>query len=423
MDKLRAKLPFTVEGPLCISSLKSFEPVFYLGNVHASEKQFLAIGSMRELRSDGNDSFQKLNDFRNEVNDWSFGWCNYDLKNELEALSSINPAHFNNTDMIFVQPTIVFEIENNQVLAHYHAQISSENEVKKIAEKLWPKTSEKKLPVGAKVQFVPSLSKAEYLERVTKIKKHIQRGDIYEANFCQTFTANHKIDPYHTYAKLSQKSPTPHSAFVKSDNRYVLCASPERFVKKEANKITTEPIKGTAPRGKSKIEDEAIKKQLASSTKDKTENIMIVDLARNDLSKVALKGTVNVEELCKLYSFPQVHQLISKVSCRIPQHSNGVEVLQELFPIASMTGVPKISALEIIEEQEDFKRELYSGCIGYFTPDNDFDFNVVIRSLFYDAANEKLSYSVGGAIIDDSDPESEYEETLVKAKAIQSILS
>jgi len=252
---------------------------------------------------------------------------------------------------------------------------------------------------------------------------HIHRGDIYEANFCQEFYAeNTEINPLDTYLNLNHISQPPFATFLKCGDKYVLSASPERYITKEQQTIISQPIKGTAKRSKNRQEDELLKFNLLTDEKERSENIMIVDLVRNDLSKTAIKGSVTVEELCKIYSFDQVHQMISTVTSKIDTETHPVDVIKSTFPMGSMTGAPKISAMKIIEDLEETKRGLYSGTIGYFKPNGDFDFNVVIRTILYNETKKYVSYSVGGAITAKSNPLKEYEECLVKAKAMRTVL-
>ena len=261
------------------------------------------------------------------------------------------------------------------------------------------------------------------LKKLNKILKHIQRGDIYETNFCQEFYAeNTTIDPLETYIKLNTISKPPFATFLKCRDKYLLSASPERYIKKMGNTIVSQPIKGTAKRSEDHHKDQALKYALKHDDKERSENIMIVDLVRNDLSKTAKKGSVKVKELCKIYSFEQVHQMISTVVSKKKKKIHPVEVIKTTFPMGSMTGAPKISAMEIIESLEETKRGLYSGAVGYFSPKGNFDFNVVIRSILYNATNKYISYSVGGAITAKSIPLKEYEECLVKAKAMREVL-
>jgi para-aminobenzoate synthetase component 1 len=267
------------------------------------------------------------------------------------------------------------------------------------------------------------MDKSTYLEKVAALKQHIQLGDIYEVNFCQEFFAeNVTINPINYYLLLNKKSPTPFSCFVKHHDKYLLCASPERFIQKNGSNIISQPIKGTIKRGLTTKEDEQLKQQLISDKKERSENIMIVDLVRNDLSKIAKKNTVEVDELCGIYTFPQVHQMISTIKAKLQDNTTFDDIIKALFPMGSMTGAPKISAMQLIEKYETTKRGLYSGSVGYINSEGDFDFNVVIRSLAYNSQSGYLSFMVGGAITALSDPEKEYEECLLKAKAMMEVL-
>ncbi len=224
------------------------------------------------------------------------------------------------------------------------------------------------------------------------------------------------------YRNLNRISKAPFAAFLKYQNKHALCASPERYLKKTKDTLISQPIKGTAKRAASKEEDALIKQQLQNDTKEKAENIMIVDLVRNDLSRIAHKGSVQVEELCKVYSFQQVHQMISTIRAKVPPRTHPVTLLQNTYPMGSMTGAPKVAAMTLIEREEETKRGLYSGSIGYFSPEGDFDFNVVIRSILYNRENRYTSFSVGSAITAQSIPEKEWEECLLKAKAMREVL-
>ena len=226
------------------------------------------------------------------------------------------------------------------------------------------------------------IHKDEYYNKIQKVLNHIHRGDIYEANFCQEFYAeNNVINPLEVYNKLNAISQPPFATFLKSNNNYLLSASPERYIKKEVQKVISQPIKGTAKRSENQKEDELLKSTLSKDNKERSENIMIVDLVRNDLSKTAERGSVKVEELCKVYSFMQVHQMISTITSKVLEDVHPVDIIKTTFPMGSMTGAPKISAMKIIEDLEATKRGLYSGAVGYFSPEGDFDFNVVIRSI------------------------------------------
>ncbi|MCB0641386.1 MAG: anthranilate synthase component I family protein, partial [Phaeodactylibacter sp.] len=268
-------------------------------------------------------------------------------------------------------------------------------------------------------------SKPEYLQQVQRIKEHILEGDLYELNFCQEFfTEGVACDPLALFHQLNQAAKTPFAAYYKVRNRHLLCASPERFLKKTGDRVVSQPIKGTIQRGSTPATDAAFKAQLQASEKDRAENVMIVDLVRNDLAKTCLPGSVQVDDLFGIYPFETVFQMISTISGRNKPGTSPIEVLRQAFPMGSMTGAPKVKSMELIEALERSQRGLYSGALGYISPEGDFDFNVVIRSLLYNAATEYLAFQVGGAIVYDSIPEQEYEECLLKAKALlQSIHS
>lgn len=341
---------------------------------------------------------------------YQFGFVSYDYKNHIEKLVSENPSQINFPDKFLFTPEKLYHFnENNNKL------LIGENDELTII-KLKNET--------INIAFKQKVNKTTYIKNVNQIIKHIKQGDIYELNYCIEFYAeNVCLNPVLLYKLLNEKSPTPFSSFVKFKDNYLICASPERFIKKDNNKLISEPIKGTVKRGQSKEEDEQLKYQLQNDEKERAENIMIVDLVRNDLAKIANKNTVHVDELCKIYTFPQVHQMISKISCKVDENISFDKVLDATFPMGSMTGAPKIKAMELIEKYETTKRGIYSGSVGYITPNNDFDFNVVIRSIMYNKKSNYLSFMVGGAITAKSNPEKEYEECLLKAKAIIEVLS
>jgi para-aminobenzoate synthetase component 1 len=217
-------------------------------------------------------------------------------------------------------------------------------------------------------------------------------------------------------------SKAPFSCYFKFDGKYLLSASPERFLKKQGSKLISMPIKGTARRGKNIEDDLALRRKLLADQKERSENVMIVDLVRNDLSRSSVEGSVKVEELFGIKTFPQVHQMVSTITGVLRDDVHFVDAIRNAFPMGSMTGAPKVRAMELIEQYEKSKRGLYSGAVGYITPEGDFDFNVVIRSLLYNSLNHYLSFHVGSAIVFDSAPEKEYEECLLKAKALIQVL-
>ncbi|SHI99142.1 para-aminobenzoate synthetase component 1 [Arenibacter nanhaiticus] len=429
---MRKKLTFTIPD---IAQFKEallqwgqqFEEMAWLDsnahqNTYSSFDSVLAVDALTAIETDTQNAFEDLKIYQSNTKDWLFGYLSYDLKNDIEALTSTNFDGLHFPSLYFFQPKKIITIHKNRVTFNYLNMVDDEieNDLKDISEGNYLQSQQKQSKnIGIKLRIF----KDEYFRQVEKMLEHIHRGDIYEANFCQEFYAeNVGIDPQKTYQKLNSISRPPFATFLKLNDKYLLCASPERYLKKEANKIISQPIKGTAKRSVDLEEDRLLVTNLENDIKERAENVMIVDLVRNDLSKSALKGTVTVEELCKVYTFDQVHQMISTITATVPDNKNPVELIKETFPMGSMTGAPKVSAMKIIEELEASKRGLYSGAVGYFTPENDFDFNVVIRSILYNYTRKYLSFSVGSAITAKSVPEKEYDECLLKAKAMRQVL-
>ena len=382
----------------------------------------LAIEEFTSIKTDYFNAFEKLKEYQTITNDYIFGYISYDVKNDVEQLFSKNSDGLDFADLYFFQPQKLFFIRGNTVEFHYLKMVDDEigSDLEKIQQSNNLTIQQSKNDIKIKLR----IHKDEYHQKVNKVLEHIKRGDIYEANFCQEFYAeNSTINPLKVYNHLNEISTPPFATFLKMEHLYVLSSSPERYIKKEGNKIISQPIKGTAKRLISKVDDDKIASDLSRDLKERAENVMIVDLVRNDLSKTAKIGSVKVEELCKVYAFKQVHQMISTVVSTINETTtHPVDVLQSTFPMGSMTGAPKVSAMKIIENLEETKRGLYSGTVGYFTPEGNFDFNVVIRSILYNSAKKYISYSVGGAITAKSIPEKEYEECLLKAKAMKYVL-
>lgn len=382
-----------------------------------------ASGKLSELKPVLSDNLKNLQAYHSSKNDWLFGVITYDLKNELEELSSNNTDKLEFPVIHFFQPEFIYTITGNELKILFHREYATKENLEQIFKEICGITVPENLPEYS-LAIQPVMSKKEYLRAVESLKKHIRRGDIYEANLCQEFYAeNVLIEPEKTFLKLQEVSPAPFSSWYCFDNKYLLCSSPERFIKKEGTRIISQPIKGTSPRGKNKQEDELIKTRLENDPKERSENIMIVDLVRNDLSQTALKGSVKVEELCKVYTFPQVHQMISTISSEFDPDFHWTDIIKTTFPMGSMTGAPKISAMQLIEKFEKSKRGLYSGSVGYVTPNCNFDFNVVIRSILYNSEKKYLSYQVGGAITWASDPEKEYIECLLKSQGMLRVLN
>ena len=334
---------------------------------------------------------------------WHFGFLSYDLKNEYENLSSDNSDLFNVPNAYFFKPNQLFLIPEQK------EELVLERVLNLHASHFDNKP----------VELIQRTSKEEYLENFDKIQFHIKRGDIYEINYCiEWYSKNARINPYEVYAKLNDLTKAPFSAFLKTGDLFVLSGSPERFIQKKGAELLSQPIKGTAKRSSNVANDELIKRSLSLNIKEKAENVMTTDVVRNDFSRIAKKASVRVSELAEIHSFKTVHHLISTIKAEVDEHYSFQDILKATFPMASMTGAPKISAMKISENVEAFKRGIYSGAIGYVDDKGNFDFNVVIRSLIYNQKTKHLSIPVGGAITAKSDAEQEYEECLVKAEAM-----
>ena len=388
---------------------------------YSSYDCILAVDAFTSVKTDYHNAFEDLKQYQQITKDWLFGYLTYDLKNDVEVLHSNNFDGLDFPDMFFFQPKKIFLLKGNNLEIQYLNMCG--DEVEEDFKEISLQVSDSGEQIS-EIEIKQRISKENYLEKASKILEHIHRGDIYEANFCMEFFAeNAIINPLEKFLKLNEISKSPQAVFFKNNKQFLLSASPERYIKKEGELIVSQPIKGTAKRFLNPIEDEMSKSLLASDPKERAENIMVSDLVRNDLSRTAQKGSVKVEELCGIYSFKQVHQMISTITSKLDTQHTVVDVIKTTFPMGSMTGTPKVSVLKIIEELEETKRGLYSGAVGYFAPNGDFDFNVVIRSILYNQENKYVSFSVGSAIISESIPEKEYEECLLKSKAMREVLS
>ncbi|WP_264529299.1 anthranilate synthase component I family protein [Flavobacterium sp. N502540] len=380
----------------------------------------LAVDAFTSLKTDFHNAFEDLKQYQQTTKDWLFGYLSYDLKNDTENLSSSNFDGLDFPDLFFFQPKKIFTLKENKLEIQY--LLLCDDELEEDYEEIVNNEYDAFETVST-IEVKQRISKEAYVEKVNKMLEHIHVGDMYEANFCMEFFAETaEINPLEKFQKLNAISQAPFSVFFKNHKQYLLSASPERYLKKVGETLISQPIKGTSKRSSDPVEDEKSKQFLASDPKERAENIMITDLVRNDLSHTAQKGSVEVTELCKIYSFLQVHQMISTITSKIDPQYSPIDVLRTTFPMGSMTGAPKISVMKIIEDVEETKRGLYSGAVGYFTPEGDFDFNVVIRSILYNQENKYISFSVGSAITSQSIPEKEYEECLLKAKAMHEVL-
>lgn len=400
--------------------LNSNSPVFK--DHEANYNRLAAVGVKSSVKGSGESDFEKLRTFLDENKDWAFGWFTYELKDQIERLGSSNFDGIEMPVLYFFRPEFLFVEDENGLSVGYDDERNSEEDVNVVIRAV----QETPNPVSHyKVPTIQSrVDKVDYIEAVRSIKEHIQYGDVYEMNYCiEHYAENVAIDPALVFKKLNQNNPAPFSCFCKCDGKYLISASPERFLKKTGSKVISQPMKGTIKRGADEAEDIELKTQLRVSEKERAENVMIVDLVRNDLSKTAKPKSVEVEELFGVYTFPQVHQMISTVKAQAKEDVHPVDIIKSAFPMGSMTGAPKVRAMQLIEEFEITKRGLFSGSVGYFTPEGDFDLNVVIRSIVFNSENKYLSFMTGGAITINSDPDKEYEECKLKAQALIEALS
>lgn len=355
----------------------------------------------------------------NHKGQYIFGYLSYDIKSETTRF--IQPKQGNRTfnDLHFFTAEHVLIHVNDELM--YYGELTEAEAISEINQVINHQISED--TTHQPIQLAPNTNRADYLKQLKSIKAEIQYGNIYEMNYCVNFEQNYQtFNPGKTYQKLAEISNAPFGAYFNTPNLAILSASPERFIQKKEDKLTSQPIKGTAKRGANKNEDAEIADKLKHDPKELAENVMIVDLVRNDFSKIAKKNSVDVPELCGLYTFNTVHQLISTVTCKQRDNVKFTDMLEATFPMGSMTGAPKISAMKIIDQHENFARGIYSGSIGYIDPNGNYDFNVVIRTILDDKKTKSISCSVGGAITIQSNPEQEYEECLLKLKAIQNTL-
>ncbi len=384
-------------------------------SLHGAFDHFIAVGRRDSLKSKEG-SLNKLHEKMTQADDYWVGYFSYDLKNEIERLESQNSATIDAPHLEFFRPEtlIFFREEDIEIRAEQHP------------EAVWKEIASQQKQMKATTQPVKiscSTSKAEYLQKCQRIKNDIVEGEYYEINYCiEFFAENCAIDPIEKYLLLNALSPMPFSGLGKFGDNYIICASPERFLKKDGAVLVSQPIKGTIRRGKDESEDYQLKTLLRNSQKEIAENMMIVDLVRNDLSKSSIPGTVKVEEFFGIYTFRQVHQMISTVTSVAKEGVSNTDIICNAFPMGSMTGAPKIRVMQAIEALENSSRGIYSGALGYFKPGGDFDFNVVIRSIIYNRKSARLSFHVGSAITYDADPENEYEECLLKARSMMKVI-
>lgn len=377
----------------------------------------LAAGTSCVIQSGSGSSLSALEEALQQKTSL-FGHCSYELKNEWEKNPCTLPDDIGFPALYFFEPLWQIRLTTDELVIEKGDPQEIFLALQHIESD--PQTTTESVPLKIQSRF----SEQEYIATIQKLREHIHRGDCYEINFCQDFFAEKAvIDPFLAYRQLSSISPNPFSALYRQDDHWLICASPERFLKKTGNHIISQPIKGTIPRNRQdELLDEAAREQLHRSAKDRSENVMVVDLVRNDLSRICTEGTVEVDELFGIYTFPQVYQMISTISGELKTETSFTDIMHALFPMGSMTGAPKKRVMELISRYEKRSRGIFSGALGYFTPEGDFDFNVVIRSILYNSTTGYLSFPAGSGITWYSDPKQEWEECLVKAAAIRQVL-
>ncbi|WP_460686764.1 anthranilate synthase component I family protein [Niabella aquatica] len=399
--------------------LKQFSTFCFLdSNQYNNDNEMLiGAGSLRVYTSSSKDALNDFQKFIDEKRSWLFGHMGYELATSENTSHAAKEDLLLFPDLFFFEPEIVFNVKRGilEIIADDPDAVFQAVQQQKSGQS---KTATRAVTVENK------MGRDEYVSIINRLKSHIQRGDCYEVNFCQEFFARHvEVDPFLLFEKLNHISPNPFSGLYRVADKWLLCASPERFIKKQGRTIVSQPIKGTLKRDL--LHDGDItheRSRLLQSEKDKAENVMIVDLVRNDLSRICTEGSVKVDELFGIYSFPQVHQMISTVSGILKSNTGFAAIIDAAFPMGSMTGAPKLSAMNLIDRYEKSRRGIFSGTLGYMDPDGDFDFNVVIRSLMYNQSTKYLSFQAGGGITIYSDAEKEWEECMLKAKAIKEIL-
>ena len=414
------------------------DPKSFIGNRDLSEEEFclllsshkkdysgkysvLGIFPQEKIISNQYSDLDKI-EIKNECikyfADGYFGYLSYDLKNTFEKLP-VEKSSYIESPLIMLYRfhlCFVFMHEENEIISYYSDEPYLER---------WKNIKKREENVNLKLDIVElnsNFNKEDYKNAVQRIKDYIIEGDIFEANLTRKYYGKFSEEPLKIdlFWDLIEKSPSQYSAFFHFENVSILSSSPERFIKLKGRSLNSKPIKGTRKREKDLEKDKPIYNELKNSEKDRAENLMIVDLVRNDFGKIAKIGSVNVNDLFKIESYETVHQMHSSIDAEIKEEYNVWDVIKACFPPGSMTGAPKIRAMEICSEIEKMKRGIYSGVLGYFGLDSYLDLSVIIRTLII--SGDRFEFQVGGAIVYDSDPEDEYQETLVKAKAISEVL-
>lgn len=386
----------------------------------ASTNSFIAVGSLASVKAfgdrihlsdDGKEIILRKNPWialqefkKRHKSEWIFGFLSYDLKNFVEDLNSGNKSLTETPDLYFFVPELLI-------------RIGKDNEIEVLKGELSQDFALTEIQGNVLLKPVHQIAKEKYFEKIRTAQRAIREGDFYEINISHPLEFELEGRAWDLYQKMKLVGPVPFGSYIKHSDLEICSSSPERFLSKNGSFVKSQPIKGTISRSETK--DFLNIQELSNSEKERAENLMIVDLVRHDLSKIAKKGSVKVANLFEIQSFETVHQMVSTIEAEVEEGISSINIIKECFPMGSMTGAPKIAAMKAIEELEDYKRGIYSGAIGYFTPEDDFDFSVVIRTAII--KGKRLVFPVGGAITSDSDPDKEWEETIIKARALTKI--
>ena len=396
----------------------------FLEETYNNQKNILKINPLNHI-----ENLLKKYKVKNKTNlpiiAGGIGYFGYELKNLLEKLPQTTKDDLKIPDLYFVFYNSILIYDRLIKKAHLSC-VDLESNNKKLIEK---RISELKNEINGikkshnikknktkKYKIKLNIPKKEYIDAIDKIKRYIKRGHIYQSNFSQRFESDWNHNPYELFMRLNKLNPVPFSAYLNFKGFKIISSSPERFIKVNNQEIEARPIKGTRPRGKNREEDEKFKRELLKSRKDQAELYMIIDLERNDLSKICIPGSVIVKGSKVLESYSSVHHTVGIVEGKIKQDISLIDCIRAMFPGGSITGCPKIRCMEILDELEKNNRSIYTGSIGYLSFHNTMDLNIAIRTFIY--KNKKVYFQVGGGIVIDSKPEEEYLETFDKAKAL-----
>ncbi|MFW1678199.1 aminodeoxychorismate synthase component I [Pontibacter sp. JAM-7] len=350
------------------------------------------------------------------------GHFNYDLGRRLEALPNRASQSHSLPDLqlgLYLWAVVVDHQRQQTTLVAAPSVPSSQ--LDDIEQQLLTEASGKTAPFRLQRRFSANINETEYHQKLSQIDRYIHAGDCYQVNFAQRFDSEYRGDPWHAYRQLREVAPTPYAAFIDTAEGAILSLSPEQFLEVRQGQVKTRPIKGTRPRAADAVADQALKAELQASTKDRAENLMIVDLLRNDLSRVCQHNSVKVPELFKVESYANVHHLVSTITGQLPENASPVDLLEHCFPGGSITGAPKIRAMEIIEELEPHRRSIYCGSIGYISLCGRMDTSITIRTVLCE--QQKVYCWAGGGIVADSITEMEYQETFNKVNNLLNALN